>query len=230
MDTEHLIAIGIGRPGAGGAAVRLRRAELDRRGAAVAAAAQGGAAPPGHLERPLVPDLLGPGPRRLAHLPGGPDDAEITDRTAVLAPGAARRRRRELHRRLVPRRRMAVPRRVRPARAGRRDRRLGAAAGRRRGTRTGPLPGARRVVVVGPAGRLGRDVRRRHRGRRAGRTQGGRRPAQSGGMQRRPGRDRAISDDAGEHPVESAHDEGPAAVDACGAFVVCLNQSGRGGS
>ena len=26
------------------------------------------------------------------------------------------------------------------------------------------------------------------------------------------------------------NDEGPAAVDACGAFIVCLNQSGRGGS
>ena len=31
-------------------------------------------------------------------------------------------------------------------------------------------------------------------------------------------------------PHERQNDEGPAAVDACGAFVVCLNQSGRGGS
>ena len=43
----------------------------------------------------------------------------------------------------------------------------------------------------------------------------------------------AVSTDA-VTPVRGVNaptnDEGPAAVDACGAFIVCLNQSGRGGS
>ena len=43
----------------GGPAVRLRRTELDRRGTTVAAAAPGGAAPPGDLGRPVVPGRPG---------------------------------------------------------------------------------------------------------------------------------------------------------------------------
>ena len=187
VDTEHLIAIGIGRARPRDPAVRLRRTQLDRRGAAVAAAAPGRAAPPGHLGRPLVPGLLGPGPRRLADLPGGPDDAENPDRTAVLAARAARRRRRELHRFVVPGRRMAVPRASssctpRPPRSPPwvRGQAVVEAA------RPGPLPGARRVLVVGPAGRLGRDVRRRSGGRRAGGAAGRRGAAVAGGMRLRP--------------------------------------------
>src|SRR5664280_1054526 len=91
------------------------------------------------------------------------------NRSALLAARTARRRRRRLHRRGVPRRRVAVSRGVHPARTGRADRRLGERAGGGGSARTGPMPGDRRVMVVGSAGRLGRSVRCRHGDRRSGR-------------------------------------------------------------
>jgi len=58
VNTEHLICHRHRRPGHRDPAVRLRRTELDGRRTAVAAAAASVAAPPHHLGRALVPDLL----------------------------------------------------------------------------------------------------------------------------------------------------------------------------
>ncbi len=99
VDTEHLIAVG--------SAVRAHEVlrfdyetpNWTGEERAVAAAAAHRAAPPRHLGRTLVPDRLGSRARRLAHLPGRPDDAENADRTPLLAPRTARRRRRGVHRR-----------------------------------------------------------------------------------------------------------------------------------
>ena len=94
--------------------------------------------------------VLGPRPGRLAHLPGGPDDAEDHPPGPDSRRGIARRRRRELHAELVPWRRVAVPAASssctrRPPRC-----RLGRPAGRSSKPSEPTVPGARRVLVVGP--------------------------------------------------------------------------------
>ena len=162
---RHRGAAGDRRRGAraGGAAVRLRRAATGRaRTTRRGPAAPGRAAPPGHLGRPLVPRRLGPGPRRLAHLPRRPHDPAHADRARGSRP-------RELPAPDVAT--FVAERFGRPAgRAGarsictrRRPRSPLGAAGRRSSRTLGPrpLPGRRRLVVVDRAGRLGRDVRRR---------------------------------------------------------------------